>query len=831
MAQAKNDMSINMEISNRAVIHSPVGSCMEMEDRRTGEEEEEEDEVELAEEVDEDINIGDDDGGESNAMPSTDVIIHKTEEEDNMEDVEDQVGQETVVLQNELNAGEMEEEEVDITAKLTMPELQVTVELPTTTQTQVPELRNEAEELGGTLKELDKDRADHKLETLYEDEKESETLSERQTETQEHQELLLSEVREFTCSLLEKIKNKSREDQIQQVKSGILLQEEEHEEVKVESWDDEGVKSDVDKEPWTVSTSEGESIEDFQSLGEEEETATFDNVGEAQSTAEVPLLEDCIAVGEPMHNDAFETTSDEKTTYNASEERSIDWIATEQPSTDMIGGTIEEMVQNSDQLVESIKQEFERLERIEQVVSDKNLENCEKIVADTESPIVNGPEETRGADKEVEKIQDDAQRVVEITEELVKKEELLIEEGSCTKAEQPLDDPEVEEEGVCKKQEQLGNGKREVAEGGEAAKEQPKQEVPAPIEEGAGNWLEELKAVIEDEPRRKAQGGRKVTIPAWLKGRVSSDAHFQEPSKPLSSRVRSVSGSSEGEVNIKAKVQEVIMANGSPAAAVVQQEEEKNSENTTKMENPAQREGNPHDLQIALYVKAGSDGESIGNCPFSQRLFMILWLKGVIFNVTTVDLKRKPADLQDLAPGTNPPFMTFNGEVLVDVNKIEEFLEERLVPPRYPKLTAKHPESNTAGIDVFAKFSAYIKNPRKEANEGLEKALLKSLKRLDEYLQTPLAEEIDANSVDDPGVSTRSFLDGPDLTLADCNLLPKLHIIKIVAWKYRGFEIPAEMTGVWRYLNNAYKREEFMNTCPAEREIEFAYLDIAKKIK
>ncbi len=56
---------------------------------------------------------------------------------------------------------------------------------------------------------------------------------------------------------------------------------------------------------------------------------------------------------------------------------------------------------------------------------------------------------------------------------------------------------------------------------------------------------------------------------------------------------------------------------------------------------------------------------------------------------------------------------------------------------------------------------------------------LKSLKRLDEFLQTPLVEEIDADSVDDPGVSTRSFLDGADLTLADCNLLPKLHIIKV----------------------------------------------------
>ena len=62
---------------------------------------------------------------------------------------------------------------------------------------------------------------------------------------------------------------------------------------------------------------------------------------------------------------------------------------------------------------------------------------------------------------------------------------------------------------------------------------------------------------------------------------------------------------------------------------------------------------------------------------------------------------------------------------------------------------------------------------------GLEKALLKSLKRLDEFLRTPLPEEIDADCLSDPGESARSFLDGGDLTLADCNLLPKLHIMKV----------------------------------------------------
>uniref|UniRef100_A0AAR2KDG4 CLIC N-terminal domain-containing protein n=1 Tax=Pygocentrus nattereri TaxID=42514 RepID=A0AAR2KDG4_PYGNA len=201
-------------------------------------------------------------------------------------------------------------------------------------------------------------------------------------------------------------------------------------------------------------------------------------------------------------------------------------------------------------------------------------------------------------------------------------------------------------------------------------------------------------------------------------------------------------------------------------------------------------------------LKTSCDGESIGNCPFSQRLFMILWLKGVVFNVTTVDLKRKPADLHNLAPGTHPPFLTFNGEVKTDINKIEEFLEEVLAPPKYPKLAAKHRESNTAGIDIFAKFSAYIKNTRPDANGALEKSLTKALKKLDEYLNSPLPEEIDADSMEEEKSSNRSFLDGNELTLADCNLLPKLHIVKVsymatlvnngyVSCTYTGFKCSA----------------------------------------
>ncbi|KAK9956825.1 hypothetical protein ABG768_014533 [Culter alburnus] len=241
--------------------------------------------------------------------------------------------------------------------------------------------------------------------------------------------------------------------------------------------------------------------------------------------------------------------------------------------------------------------------------------------------------------------------------------------------------------------------------------------------------------------------------------------------------------------------------------------------------------GDGQEPDIELFVKAGCDGESIGNCPFSQRLFMILWLKGVVFNVTTVDLKRKPADLHNLAPGTHPPFLTYNGEVKTDINKIEEFLEEVLAPPKYPKLAARNRESNTAGNDIFAKFSAFIKNTKPNANEALEKGLTKALKKLDDYLNSALPDEVDADSMEEEKVSNRKFLDGNDLTLADCNLLPKLHIVKVVAKKYRNYDISSDLTGVWRYLNSAYAQEEFTNTCAADNEIELAYQDVAKRLK
>jgi len=42
----------------------------------------------------------------------------------------------------------------------------------------------------------------------------------------------------------------------------------------------------------------------------------------------------------------------------------------------------------------------------------------------------------------------------------------------------------------------------------------------------------------------------------------------------------------------------------------------------------------------------------------------------------------------------------------------------RVSPGRYPRLAGRYKESNTAGDDIFQKFSAYIKNPNPGLNNS-----------------------------------------------------------------------------------------------------------------
>ena len=102
--------------------------------------------------------------------------------------------------------------------------------------------------------------------------------------------------------------------------------------------------------------------------------------------------------------------------------------------------------------------------------------------------------------------------------------------------------------------------------------------------------------------------------------------------------------------------------------------------------------------------------------------------------------------------------------------------------------------------NFFSKFCFYIKSVSREST-----SLKTDLKRLDEHLQMQPAES--------------KYIFGDELTRLDCEVLPKLHHLRVAAFHLKGFEIPPNFTGIWRYLNNAYNDEIFLRTCPPDQEI------------
>lgn len=599
-----------MEITNGSVVHCPVGSCLEMDDQRTAEEEEE---VELAEEVGENIHIVNEDGVEDNVMTSN---AHKVEQQyDLMDDTQEETkpGPEREVTQNE-STGEIKAEievDEDRITEQAEHEVEMVVESSTTAESQ-PLVE---EELVEDFKEVMEDEREHVLE--------DETAKSIHVQTVSAG----PEVREVTFNLDEQQFANSvfSDDETQQIETEPIEKLKDVEDVnEVSSYeveeppalsnDDEGEIFEeetvsVDKECWMVSTIEEESKEDLQLFSEE-----TDDMQCERMTVNVVAI----------HNNDLEIQNDEGS--------EIDFITAEAPPevlTDQIGGSEDQKLQNSDHLasekgvVAVTLEEYGIFEQVAENISTMGEVETEQYRDET-CHTHSAPEDTIKDKEADEEHTERSHHVIEPKEEV----EIIEESGGSEQPEQPQESRTTDAledvlEVVCGKPEQpddVNSDKQEVVEEANLATEQPKhvnKEVLTSTEKGAGRGKEEPRGVIQDEPKKKARdGGRKVTIPAWLKASQIFD--FQEPPRPLNGYRRDTSGQREGE----AKGQEVTVENGI-SASLVQQEEEKM---VNKMRTTAQQmdedvcDADPDDVKVSLYVKVQ---KNFATCCNSNRVLQL----------------------------------------------------------------------------------------------------------------------------------------------------------------------------------------------------------------
>lgn len=223
---------------------------------------------------------------------------------------------------------------------------------------------------------------------------------------------------------------------------------------------------------------------------------------------------------------------------------------------------------------------------------------------------------------------------------------------------------------------------------------------------------------------------------------------------------------------------------------------------------------------LTLYVRAACDNLKYGACPFCQRIFMLLMLKvsqgaNLRFRVATVPSSRLPDEFKSHGL-RNLPAIIHGRHVAIDtVEEISEYIESAfptqfvhqnhningiLVDPNGLTLSSKHKEEvDKLARNFFSKFCFYIKSVSRDST-----SLKTDLKRLDDHLQHQ---------------PECKYMFGNDLTRLDCEVLPKLHHLRVAAFHLKGFEIPAGYSGIWRYLNNAYNDDIFLRTCPPDQEI------------
>ena len=63
------------------------------------------------------------------------------------------------------------------------------------------------------------------------------------------------------------------------------------------------------------------------------------------------------------------------------------------------------------------------------------------------------------------------------------------------------------------------------------------------------------------------------------------------------------------------------------------------------------------------------------------------------------------------------------------------------------------------------------------------------------------------------------YLLGASMTEYDCELMPRLHHIRIAGGALADFHIPETLVSLWNYMLTAYRTAAFLESCPADQDI------------
>ncbi|MEI7917490.1 MAG: glutathione S-transferase N-terminal domain-containing protein [Methylophilaceae bacterium] len=185
--------------------------------------------------------------------------------------------------------------------------------------------------------------------------------------------------------------------------------------------------------------------------------------------------------------------------------------------------------------------------------------------------------------------------------------------------------------------------------------------------------------------------------------------------------------------------------------------------------------------------------------PYSHRCRIVLFEKGMDFQVIDVDLANKPEDLAVINPHNTVPVLVERDLVLEQANIINEYIDER-----FP-----HPQLMPADPVMRARARLFLHN--------FEEQLFDHIKDLESENQK-LADKARATIRDNltqivPLFSKQEYILGDDFSMLDVAIAPLL-------WRlgHYGIELPKQAAPLLKYAERIFSRPAYIEAMtPSEK--------------
>ena len=192
-------------------------------------------------------------------------------------------------------------------------------------------------------------------------------------------------------------------------------------------------------------------------------------------------------------------------------------------------------------------------------------------------------------------------------------------------------------------------------------------------------------------------------------------------------------------------------------------------------------------------------------CPFSQRCRIVLYEKGMDFQIVDVDLYNKPDDLAVMNPYNRVPVLVERDLILYESNIINEYIDDR-----FP-----HPQLMPGDPVARARVRLFLLNFEKElfAHVNILEGRGTTTKATDKQLEKARSQIRDRLTQLAPIFLKNKYMLGDDFSMLDVAIAPLL-------WRldYYGIQVPKQAAPLMKYAERIFSRPAYIEALtPSEK--------------